>query len=244
LDFSKSRKELFFNEAELNYLFGDLYFTYPKIFYVYSYDEKTKFFVREFKYRRPYYDFFCGTKIFEYFLKNKDLLIADLSLDFIDNAVFEDSSKPLKIWVTYMPMHKTKLLKRGFNQARLIAKAFYRDASSFLSTQKLFTLYQSHSGLVKAEISSIEFLEDFFIRTKNTGSLYQKNRQERIEIMSESISINPSIKICADPNQENIFLVFDDIVTTGASFISCHRAFVNLGLENFDICYLAFTGQN
>jgi predicted amidophosphoribosyltransferase len=244
LDFTDTQKELFFNEAELSFLFGDQEFTYPKIFYVYNYDEKTKFFIREFKYRRPYYDFFCAAIVLDYFLKYNDLLIADLTAEFSTNAVFEVSPKPLKIWVSYMPMYKTKLHKRGFNQARLIAKAFSRELSFYLIKQKLFTLYQARSGLVKAEIKEIEFLEDFFIRTKNTGSLYEKNRQERIQIMSESISINYNSQIFLDSEHEHVFLVLDDIVTTGASFISCHRAFLNFGLGGFDIRYLALAGRS
>ncbi|MEY3369391.1 MAG: hypothetical protein RLZZ361_61, partial [Cyanobacteriota bacterium] len=125
LDFTKTKKEINFTEPELNFLFGHQEFSYPKIFYSYLYDDKTKFFIREFKYRRPYYDFFAGRLLKNYFLKNKNYIIADISADFYGRAVVLNSQKPLKIWVSYMPMYKLKYLKRSFNQAKLLAYSFF-----------------------------------------------------------------------------------------------------------------------
>ena len=244
LDFSKTQKEINFSEAELNFLFGQEDFTHPKIYYAYFYDDKIKFFVREFKYRRPYYAFFAGSLLKDYFLKNKNYIIADISADFYGRAVVRSSPKPLKVWVSYMPMYKFKYYKRSYNQAKLLAYKFFSELKLEITQNSFECFYQSASGLTNNPVTEIEFIEDLFVRSKNTANLYEKNRQERIEIMSESISINPDLDINISSDDENIFLVFDDIVTTGASFISCHRAFLGSKFSRYDIFYIALAGNN
>ena len=244
LDFSKTQKEINFSEAELNFLFGQEDFTYPKIYFSYLYDDKIKFFVREFKYRRPYYDFFAGSLLKDYFLKNKNYIIADISSDFLGRAVVSSSLKPLKIWVSYMPMYRDKYFKRSYNQARLLAYKFFSELKLEITQNSFECFYQSASGLTNNPVTKIEFIEDLFIRSKNTANLYEKNRQERIEIMSESICINPDLDLNISSDDENIFLVVDDIVTTGASFISCHRAFLGSIMAQYDIFYIALAGNN
>ena len=244
LDFSKTQKEINFSEAELNFLFGQEDFTYPKIYFSYLYDDKIKFFVREFKYRRPYYDFFAGSLLKDYFLKNKNYIIADISSDFYGRAVVSSSLKPLKIWISYMPMYRDKYFKRSYNQARLLAYKFFSELKLEITQNSFECFYQSASGLTNNPVTKIEFIEDLFIRSKNTANLYEKNRQERIEIMSESICINPDLDLNISSDDENIFLVVDDIVTTGASFISCHRAFLGSIMAQYDIFYIALAGNN
>lgn|GEM_PF-4141969 len=244
IDFSKTQKQINFSEAELNFLFGQEDFSYPRIYYAYLYDDKIKFFIREFKYRRPYYDFFAGSLLKDYFLKNKNYIIADISSDFYGRAVVTSSPKPLKIWVSYMPMFKAKYYSRSFNQAKLLAYKIFSELKLELAQNPFYCFYQSASGLTNNPVTNIEFIDDLFIRSKNTAKLYEKNRQERIEIMSESISINEDLNLDIASDYENIFLVFDDIVTTGASFISCHRAFLASRFAQHDIFYIALAGNN
>ncbi len=90
-----------------------------------------------------------------------------------------------------VPLHKTKLKERGFNQAELIAKAL--------------SLYTGIPVCSKA-----------LIKNKVSDSQTNKKRYQRWLNSSTEYSLNPSI----DLSQKHLLLI-DDVLTTGATLTAC-----------------------
>ena len=88
-----------------------------------------------------------------------------------------------------IPLYKSKLRKRGYNQAQLLALGLSK----------------------KLNIPMIDIL----IRVKNTRSQVGLERKKRIENIAGAFSISPNILIS---QYLNIFLV-DDVLTTGSTLL-------------------------
>lgn len=92
-------------------------------------------------------------------------------------------------YLTYVPLHKKRLKKRGFNQSEKIAK--------YLS--KLIG------------VSLIELV----VRHKNTEMLYKLKRDERGKELRDAFKLNENIDIgCIEDKR---VLLLDDVFTTGAT---------------------------
>jgi len=94
-----------------------------------------------------------------------------------------------------IPLHKSKLKKRGFNQSEEIAK-------------HLSTLFR------------IPFLPDILIKTKKTSAQMTLNKKERKQNIANCFKINPKIK--KQIVGKKVFLV-DDVLTTGTTMEECAR---------------------
>lgn len=88
-----------------------------------------------------------------------------------------------------VPMHKNKLLKRGYNQAALLAM---RIASK----------------------KKLEYIPQLMIKTKNTTSQAQLNQKQRLKNVKNSIELNPKYK---EKIKGRKILLIDDVITTGAT---------------------------
>ncbi len=91
-----------------------------------------------------------------------------------------------------VPLHKKKLLKRGFNQSYLIAKGIS------LST-------------------GIPVKTDLLLRIKNTESQTKKSRTERCDNVKKAFTISRNIELWENKH----FIIIDDVITTGATLESC-----------------------
>lgn len=98
-----------------------------------------------------------------------------------------------------VPLHKTRLRERGYNQSQLIAQGI-------------------------AAITSIPVYEDLIERTRNTPSQTTLSSVERVANMRNVFQVvdSESVKIL------DIALV-DDVLTTGATLDSCARALRQAG---------------
>ena len=94
-----------------------------------------------------------------------------------------------------VPLHKSKLKQRGFNQAEEIAK----HLSKFLD---------------------ISFLPNILIKTKKTSPQMSLNKKQRLKNVSDCFEINPEKK--NQINNKKILLV-DDVFTTGATMEECAK---------------------
>ncbi|QNT79144.1 ComF family protein [Entomobacter blattae] len=99
-----------------------------------------------------------------------------------------------------VPLHKTRLRQRYYNQAALIGHSL-------------------------SKVTGLPLIVDGLIRNKKTPSLEGLNRQERTIIMTDAIHINPQ-RQAALLNKKIILI--DDIMTTGATLTACCQALAPL----------------
>lgn len=108
-----------------------------------------------------------------------------------------------------IPLHKNKLIKRGFNQAAVISK-----------------------GL--SEGLNIPFSDDFLERVVYTQTQTKKNRLERWKNV-DSIFVVPDISKIKDKR----ILIVDDVITTGSTIEACARILLKKGASEVNIACLA-----
>jgi ComF family protein len=105
--------------------------------------------------------------------------------------------------VVPVPLHKKKEASRGYNQTLLIAEGI-------------------------GEILNIPVLSGAIIRTRNTETQTDKNREERIENVARAFAATH-----ADLLRGKHILLIDDVLTTGATLESC--ALEVLKVDNVNI---------
>ncbi|SOD96557.1 ComF family protein [Spirosoma fluviale] len=108
-----------------------------------------------------------------------------------------------------VPLHKSRLRQRGYNQADWIAR-----------------------GL--SEALNIPVAEDVLICLKIKNSQTRKNRMERWENVKTVFSVQNSSKV----KGKNIVLV-DDVLTTGATLEACTAELLKFGCNSVGILTLA-----
>lgn len=110
-------------------------------------------------------------------------------------------------FVVPVPLHKSKYIKRGFNQAELLAKYIADKENITLSINNL-------------------------IRIKKTSTQNKLHKLDRLRNMKDAFKIK-SERIY---KEKNILLV-DDIFTTGSTADQCSKVFLEAGAKNiFVIC--------
>lgn len=235
LSYEDSVKNLAFKLTELEEFFGGEVIHYPRVHFVSEYGELTKSLMREFKYRKPHYKKLWLSLIESFVYKNKDSIFSGLEPEQIKLYDLETLDQAeLKIYLTAVPMHKSQLKNRGFNQAELIAQGLQ---DQLLSLEGF--IYQTSEGLKKINILELEYLPELILRTKNTEKLYDKNKLERLEILKDAFQLNPSYQL----EENSLLLVIDDITTTGASFMSIYKILVEAGAMP-DLLFLSSCGKN
>lgn len=110
-----------------------------------------------------------------------------------------------------VPMHKYKLLKRGYNQAALLAMKL---------SSKL----------------KIKYLPQALIKTNNTIPQAELKKDDRIKNVKNSFKVNPKFK--ESLKGKNILLV-DDVITTGATIDECCKTLRKAGPKNIFVLSIA-----
>ena len=150
----------------------DCSYCYNKTFYFdkaiscIEYDDISKKLILDFKYKSKTY--LC--RYVAYLMKEK-ILLEGLKADYI----------------LFVPLHKKRLKKRGFNQAEKIANKL-------------------------SELIDIPVL-DCVSREKNTKKLYKLNKEDREKELKNSFKIKESINFIKNKN----VILIDDIFTTGST---------------------------
>lgn len=150
---------------------------------------------------KPEYDkamsIFCydysARQIIHKFKYEDKLQILDYLIRLLNNAI-SPYIKNIDI-ITMVPTTKLKLLKRGYNQASLLA-------------MKL------------AKINQILYLPELLIRKKNNISQVELKKEKRLKNVKNNFSINASYSSLV--KGKNILLI-DDVITTGATINECSR---------------------
>jgi len=109
-------------------------------------------------------------------------------------------------YVVCVPMFSTKEKQRGYNQSKLMAEEFSREAK-------------------------IPFL-DCLLKTKDTSSQTSLNVNERIENVAESFDVD---KRYLTDIKDKIFLIVDDVITTGATSSEISKVLIKNGAK---ACYV------
>lgn len=137
---------------------------------------------------------------------NQELAIEMGRLTFNGNENLFSSSADGLISI---PLHKSKLRLRGYNQTECFAEGI-------------------------SELSNIPLLKNVLKRTKKTSSQTKLNRNERFQNLDEAFVVENLDKI-----QGKHILLLDDVVTTGATLISAGQALLNAGCASLSIYTLA-----
>lgn len=115
--------------------------------------------------------------------------------------------------IVSVPLHKSKLGKRKFNQSILIAKNI-------------------------AKIAKIPICYDILIRTKATKSQFVLKKDQRYKNLKDALIFND--KYLAKIKGLNILLI-DDVITTGATIHQCCRVLRKAGVNKIYVLTLAKT---
>jgi competence protein ComFC len=135
-----------------------------------------------------------------------DLFINWLSLIYGDTLNAADVIIPV-------PIHKYKVMKRGYNQAVVLAR-------------RLAKKYHKQCPL------------GILIKTRHTKSQSSLNRYERQTNVLDSFEINKS-KISSLKDKK--ILLIDDVITTGATLLECKNVLNNCGIKQIQTLCIAIT---
>lgn len=110
-----------------------------------------------------------------------------------------------------VPLHWTRLLRRRFNQAALLALALGRTAGAAVQTQAL-------------------------VRARRTVSLEGHSRTERFATLADAIAPHPKLGggLAGRP-----VVIVDDVMTSGATFAAATEAALTAGAARVDVLALA-----
>lgn len=112
-------------------------------------------------------------------------------------------------FVIPVPLHPKKEKKRGYNQVSLLAKTI-------------------------AESIGAKYVKDGLIKTINNKSQTTQNKEHRYKSVENLFKLNPNYNF----HHHNILLV-DDVLTTGATLISCIKELKSLKNVNISIITIA-----
>lgn len=193
--------------------------------------------MRTFKYRRPDWNWVWVNLLESYIIQNLSNILAD----FDQNQTQSQSGShdtALRLWISYVPMHQSKLKSRIYNPPELLASKLVSRLQKTLPQE---LLAQTKYGLNYHKLNEIIFARDLFTRIKNTPSLFNKNRILRELILKDSFVFSKNFQI-KEKNFIEILIILDDITTTGTSFVEIINS---IPADQFDevIC-IAASGRN
>ncbi|MFN0157008.1 MAG: ComF family protein [Bacteroidota bacterium] len=110
-----------------------------------------------------------------------------------------------------VPLHKTKLRERGYNQSEYICKGI-------------------------SNVTGIPVFPKLLRRTRYTESQTQLDISERKENVSEAFALRSTSKV---PIAKQKFIIVDDVITTGATIKSCAQVLLAKGAESVVACSVA-----
>ncbi|MDF2678600.1 MAG: phosphoribosyltransferase [Bacillota bacterium] len=155
----------------------------------FEYDGLIKKCIYDFKYyNKPYFYRFFGSSLISYMNENNYN-----SFDFILSV----------------PLHRSKMIKRGYNQSELLAKYI--------------------AG--KSNIPYVNALK----RTKKTSKQSSKSKSERQKNLKNAFKVKQS----SQKIKNSSVLLVDDVYTTGSTADECSKVLLNFGVEKVFVITIA-----
>jgi ComF family protein len=115
-------------------------------------------------------------------------------------------------YIIPVPLHKTKLKERSFNQSELISRGV-------------------------SEVIQTKVITNILFRRKYTQSQTNLNKEERIQNVSNAFVVNNKLRNLM--KNKSIFLL-DDVITTGSTINSCAKVLKENGVKNIIALSLAY----
>jgi ComF family protein len=161
-------------------------FHFVKGYSVWIYDETMRHSIAEFKYhsKKEYAEFYVQEMVRHYGIN-----IERLSPDVI----------------VPVPVHKSKYLERGYNQADILARGLGKELE-------------------------LPVLSKLLIRSKKTLPQKQLSDKERLKNLQEAFCLNQKV-LEGFPKEINSILLVDDIFTTGSTIEACTNVLMENGIK-------------
>lgn len=155
------------------------------------------------------YDGLIKNSIYSFKYYNKPYyykLFGKLLIDYMININYINFD-----YIISVPLHSTKMKKRGYNQSELVAKYI----SSNLNIPYLNALK----------------------RVKRTIKQSQKSKEDRRKNLKNAFSINNTKNINKIKNSS--VLIVDDVYTTGSTTNECSKTLINFGVNKVNVITIA-----
>lgn len=114
-------------------------------------------------------------------------------------------------YIVPVPIHRIKLILRGYNQAQVL-------------------------GRYLAQIANLPIKSNMLIKNKWTQSQTTLNRRDRTQNVNDSIIINKPELV----KDKNIILI-DDVITTGTTINLCSKLLMRAGAKNVFVLCIAYS---
>ena len=154
------------------------------------------------------YDDIIRQKIIEYKFQDEAYLYKTFAKIILKNKKVCGFLEKYDIMIP-VPIHKKRRLKRGYNQAELIAKEICKNLN-------------------------LELKNNVLIKQKNIVAQSELNKNERMQNIKNAFGIKNANEI----KNKNIIL-FDDIYTTGSTVNECSRILKKVGVNKIGILTIA-----
>lgn len=116
-----------------------------------------------------------------------------------------EQSSNESIFLVPVPLHKSKLKSRGYNQAEILAKGL---------SERL--------GIPTENVLS---------RTKNTKTQFKLDRKERLENLKDAFALNSKFVIHNSKLKNVTIFLVDDILTSGSTLLECANVLKRAGAK-------------
>jgi ComF family protein len=155
--------------------------------------------------------------------KQIGVIITKYFCEYLRNSNFFNDSNLSSYCLTFVPLHKSKLYERGFNQSEIIAKIIAQDFSIICCRDLILRIKKTSSQMTLNLIKRKANVKNAFILNKKViNKLFYKNKKNRQKL--------------------KYIILVDDVYTTGQTMNECAKILKKHGFEK--VIGLALAKEN